>query len=261
MNNVLKYIFQKLEHSEVNIITDRYYEYSAKTSTRTSRVVQQASRRHKLTPSTALPAQSTALTLTENKQQIISTICKQLQEKGKTHKATAKHRLLIILLDPLQYQWKSLRGYHREKNLKTTHKEADVIIPRQLVDAATQGSKCIKVICNDTDVFILLIHYYQKCSLTCTLLMESTSTGATAKQHADITCQLLAAHALTGCDTVGFMWGIGQAKAVIVLSSGYKLLKIDNPDMAMDEVLQEATHFAARCYGYVSSENMSSTRL
>ena len=34
--------------------------------------------------------------------------------------------------------------------------------------------------------------------------------GATAKQHADFADfagQLLAAHALTGCDTVAFMWG------------------------------------------------------
>ncbi|KAG0712045.1 hypothetical protein GWK47_019289 [Chionoecetes opilio] len=98
--------------------------------------------------------------------------------------------------------------------------------------------------------------------------MESTTEtrtvidiGATTKQHADIACQLLAAHALTGCDTtVAFMWGIAKAKAVTVLSSGCKLLKIGNPDMAMDEVVQEATHFVARCYGCASSENMSSTR-
>ncbi|KAG0719750.1 hypothetical protein GWK47_049874 [Chionoecetes opilio] len=97
--------------------------------------------------------------------------------------------------------------------------------------------------------------------------MESTTEtrtvidiGATTKQHADIACQLLAAHALTGCDTVAFMWGIGKAKAVKVLSSGCKLLKIGNPDMAMDEVVQEATHIVARCYGCASSENMSSTR-
>ena len=31
--------------------------------------------------------------------------------------------------------------------------------------------------------------------------------GAMVKQHADIAGQLLAAHALTGCDTVAFMWG------------------------------------------------------
>ena len=47
-----------------------------------------------------------------------------------------------------------------------------------------------------------------------------TDIGATAKQHADIACQLLAAHALTWCDTDAFMFGIGKAKAVKVLLSG-----------------------------------------
>ena len=40
--------------------------------------------------------------------------------------------------------------------------------------------------------------------------------GATAKQHADSAGQLLAARALTGCDTVAFMWGIRKAKLVKV---------------------------------------------
>ena len=50
VNNVLEYIFGKLRHSDVNVIFDRYYEYSTKGSTRTSRTVQQPSRRHRLTP-------------------------------------------------------------------------------------------------------------------------------------------------------------------------------------------------------------------
>ena len=91
----MEYIFRKLEDSDVNVIFDRYFEYSTKSATRTSWAVQQASRRHKLTPSTPLPAQTTALTITENKQQIISTICEQLQEKVKTHNPTAKHSLLV----------------------------------------------------------------------------------------------------------------------------------------------------------------------
>ena len=265
MNNVLEYIFGKLQHSDVNVICDRYYEYSINSSTRTSRTVQ-ASRRHSLTPSTPLPAQNVVLAVTENKQQIIDTICEQLREKGKTHEPTMKHKP--------SPNWTSFNtsgnlqmGCHREKELETTHEEADVIIPRQGVDATTQGSTRIKVICDDTDVFILLVHYYQQCSLTFIVLRESTSRmravidiGATVKQHADITGQLLAAHALTGCDTVAFMWGIGKAKAVKVLLPGCKLLQMGNTEMPMDEVLLEATQFVARCYGCASRESMSATR-
>ena len=125
-----------------------------------------------------------------------------------------KHSLLVTGPDSIPVE--IFKGVAIERmDFETTHEEADVIIPRQVVDAATQESKCIKVICDDTDVFILLIHYNQQCSLTCIVLMEGTTTsrmrvvvdiGATAKQHADI-----AAHPLTGCDTVAFMWGIGKA--------------------------------------------------
>ena len=75
----------------------------------------------------------------------------------------------------------------------------------------------------------------------CIVLMEGTSRmravidiGATAKRYADIAGQLLAAHALTGCDTVAFMWGIRKAKAVKVLLSGCELLKMGNTEIPME---------------------------
>ena len=105
----MEYIFRKLEDSDVNVIFDRYFEYSTKSATRTSRAVQQASRRHKLTPSAPLAAQTTALTITENKEQIISTICEQLHEKGKSEaiqEATQQQNIVSLLLDPRQYQLK-----------------------------------------------------------------------------------------------------------------------------------------------------------
>ena len=40
------------------------------------------------------------------------------------------------------------------RDLETTHEAADVINPRQVVDAITQGSRCFEVICDDTDVLI-----------------------------------------------------------------------------------------------------------
>ena len=107
-----------------------------------------------------------------------------------------KHNLLVTGPAPIPvYIFKGVAIERRD--LETTHEQADVIIPRQVVDATTQGSTRIKVICDDTDVFILLIHYYQQCSLTCILLMEGTGRmralidiGATAKQHAAIAAQL-----------------------------------------------------------------------
>ena len=138
------------------------------------------------------------------------------------------------------------------KDLELTHEEADVIIPKQVVHAATQGSTCIKVINDDTDVFILLVHYYQK------MFTDLHSSAACRYRLSAPSCSRS-----YRCDTVAFMFGIGKAKAVKVFSSGCQLLKIGNPDMAMNDFLQEATaatQFVARCYGHASSESMSSAR-
>ena len=45
-------------------------------------------------------------------------------------------------------------------DLQNTHKEADVIIINQLVHLAQRNVSNICVVCDDTDVFILLIHFY-----------------------------------------------------------------------------------------------------
>ena len=60
----------------------------------------------------------------------------------------------------------------------TTHEEADVVIVQQMVHIAVakQGQCVIKIICDDTDVFLLLLPHYYYSSLDCTVLIEGTST-------------------------------------------------------------------------------------
>ena len=94
-------------------------------------------------------------------------------------------------------------------DLKTMHEEADVFIPHQVVYLASLRCCSIKVIRDDTDVFMLLVHYYAKKKLTSTLLIELTSQGrssanigSTIAKHRSIAPQLLSAHALSGCNTV-----------------------------------------------------------
>ena len=111
-----------------------------KSSTRTSRPVLQASIRHKLMRSNPQPAQSVVLSVTENKNQTIITICEQLWEKMKTHETTTKHRLLVT--GPAAIPVKIVKGIVMERRyLETIHNEVDVIIPQQIVNAAGQGAK------------------------------------------------------------------------------------------------------------------------
>ena len=74
--------------------------------------------------------------------------------------------------------------------MRNIHGEADVIIVNQLVDLADRGVNNICVVCDDTDVFILMLHFYCGKNLNCGVIMESpvpgrkvVDTKATANKH------------------------------------------------------------------------------
>ena len=60
-------------------------------------------------------------------------------------------------------------------DLQTTHEEANVIVIKQVVILAYSGKHNIHVVADDTDVFVLLLHYYQLKELTCKLMMVATT--------------------------------------------------------------------------------------
>ena len=75
----------------------------------------------------------------------------------------------------------------------------------------------IKAICDDTDVFVLLMYFYNEKCRSCIVIMESPiacrsviDIGASAAQHKEVVKQLPKDHALTGCDTVSYIYGIGK---------------------------------------------------
>ena len=130
------------------------------------------------------------------------------------------------------------------------HEEADVIISHQVIYLASLGCCSIKVISDDTDVFVLLVHYYAEKKLTSTFLMEPTSQGrplanigSTVAKHRSIAPQLLSAHALSGCDTAVSYFGIGKTKVVKVLEAGNRLNHLGNPSANLEDVLCESTAF------------------
>ena len=88
------------------------------------------------------------------------------------------------------------------RDLKNTHEEADVIIVNRVVDLAKNGATSLKVVCDDTDVLVLFIHFYAQEKLKCELIMPGTSSKraaidikATTNTNIDIAQQLLPAHA------------------------------------------------------------------
>ena len=95
-------------------------------------------------------------------------------------------------------------------DLNTTYEDADGIIPQQVMALADVGCKTVNVICDETDVYVLLANYIAVESLSVSLIMDPTShsrssidIGVTVAKHSGIVQQLIAAHAVFGCDTVG----------------------------------------------------------
>ena len=164
--NVISYFNRLLQKCKTHIIFDRYYEQSTKNCTRKSRAGAVASRQHQLTLTIPLLPQKVLLSVTENKVQLIDLIWKyQLSDSGTKLVVTG------FLPVPLQF----FRGNVTERHyLKTTHEKADVIIVQRMVHLASKGIQTIKVICDDTDVFVLLVHYYSSEGLTCEVSMEGT---------------------------------------------------------------------------------------
>ena len=79
----------------------------------------------------------------------------------------------------------------------------------------------INVICDDTDVFVLLMYFYNEKCLYCIVIMERPvacrsviDIGASAAQHKEVVKQLPKDHALTGCDTVSYIYGIDKVTAL-----------------------------------------------
>ena len=153
-----------------------------------------------------LPQQQVILSVTKNKVQLIDLICEELQQLDDVPLNTS---MVITWRSPIPMEVRSDALVQRF-DLKTTHEEAYVIIPQRVVALADMGCKTINVICDDTDVFLLLAHYFAEESLSVSLIMESTSRsqssieiGATVTKHSGIVPQLIAAHAVSECDTVG----------------------------------------------------------
>ena len=118
----------------------------------------------------------------------------------------------------------------------------------------------IIVISDDTDVFVLLVHF--------TMTMEATakerkSIGiqATAHLHKDIVGQLSTALGLSGCDTVAQLWGIGEKTRVVkVLKAGRRLSELGNSIATLADVVRESAAFIAAYYGYEEASTISDVR-
>ena len=159
---------------------------------------------YSLRPTAKLPSQKVFLTVSSNK--LIDLILTELIY----HKDMLNGKLVIIGNDPVPIQINQ-GVVSRRDDMTITYEEADTMIIQQV---ASVGAANVLVVADDTGVFVLLCHFVFNGDITGHVMMVSPIRGRTVidiNENVDknraIMGDLLAAHGLTGCDTVATYHG------------------------------------------------------
>ena len=200
-----------------------YFRYKADSTNESTRHGRDkgASRVYTIRNTTRLPPQKVMLTVTRNyKVQLIDL----MREDMAFHKDYfSQHKLVLTGSDHVQVVINKGVIIKRQY-MKTTQEEADTMIVQQVAEVK---AKKVLVVADDTDIVVLLLHFCCQVDIqaSTSVLMVSPIRGravidinATVDLHRDIIPDLLAAHGLTGCDTVATYFGIGKAAVLRVLA-------------------------------------------
>ena len=148
------HIQKALKKTDVYLVFDRYKADSTKASTRHGRD-QGASRMYTLRSTTRLPPQKVLLTVTQNKMQLIELICKDIMTHSHLLISTTK-KLVITGAGPVPVEINPGSVIIHRQDMKTMQEEADTMIVQQVAD---EKPKKALVVADDTDVFVLLLHF------------------------------------------------------------------------------------------------------
>ena len=216
---------------------------------------------YSLHPSTRLPPQKVLLTVSRNKKQLIDLIVADLV----AHSDVIRAKLVITGNDSIPIE--ICHGVvTRREDMSITHEEADTMIMKQMASA---GAAIMLVVADDTDIFVLLCHFLFHGDIQGQVMMVSPIRGrtcidinATVEKHRSLMHDLLlAAHGLTGCDTVATYHGIGKGVALKTLKTNKcPLSKLGDMNSMLPDVILQATRFMLMCYGHFECQSMTSAR-
>ena len=160
-----KYVERKLKDFDVDLVFDRYRDFSIKCSTRDDRgkCVKRANV-YQLSNAMKLPNKEDILNIQDNKKQLIALICEDLSSNTIFPETTTggKHRLVITGEEdsPMEVTEGEFANIARH-DIRTSHEEADNIIVRQMVNIVKESSNGVTIISDDTDVFVLALYHFK----------------------------------------------------------------------------------------------------
>ena len=257
VNEFKIWVANKLNSADVHLVLDRYYDYSTKSSTRVARAGKTApSRVHKLSAKTPLPTRDAVLKCVANKVQLNRLILELIMNHQEfLDNVTSDYRLFMTGVEPVPTVVH--RGRKRaELQLYSTHEEADIRLVMHALWSYEREEARVCVISDDTDVFALLCYHYHKSGSSAPLMMKPSVHGrvcvdipATVNKHPTLIPQVLAIHAISGCDTVAASYGIGKSTAVTTSNKGFVMDSLGVIDAPWVDVEKEATKFMVAAYG------------
>ena len=224
---------------ETFVIFDCYKENSVKSHERQRRAKGIAPRAYELRSETILPSKENIMKSDQNKKSLIQFLCNMEHN----------HNSLHLIGEDSPY----------------THEEADVTIMSYLVKIH-QEKEHIQILADDTDIFVLLLFFYWKYRPSAHVTMKKYNgqiidIKATALKLGDKCLDLLAAHVLSGCDTVSYPFGKGKMTAInLLLKSNVTLHAFVDPLATEQEWVREGLHFMSYLYGGEASVSVSSLR-
>ena len=145
------------------------------------------------------------------------------------------------------------------------HEEAYVTMIAHLLQAAERGKSVIRIITDDTDVFVLLVYWVWKMQVHSAVQMERWNgvvidINATRLLLGSKYLQLPGMHVISGCDTVSYQFNKGKISALNILKAEeftalYELLGEENATDA--ELMETGRRFVTAVYGQPEGTTIS----
>ena len=130
----------------------------------------------------------------------------------------------------------------------------------------------IKVINDDTVVFILLLHFYKVKCIDIDIFLETTNKkrkliniGCTIRRMEEqdyCVGDILPLHTITGCDTVAGLFNIGKLKplAVLIKDTNFHLGFLSDRGNEFGIVYKRCVNFISMYYGMAPQDSMNQLR-
>ena len=148
------------------------------------------------------------------------------------------------------------------------HDEADITMISYLLMAAKSGMEVVRILSDDTDVFVLLVYWVYRHQIQATVQMERWDgtvwdINKTCDQLGPKCLQILGMHNLTGSDITSYLFGKGKVSALNILMAG-DFLELNSAlgeiDASHEQLAQLGQTFFCALYGQKPGTTMSETR-